>query len=82
MTYAKRESKQLLSMSREEHNATHYLHGDFDFHCIAHEVEYSPKYMGGVVCHDGRDEGYCMDECRLCSIRCPVEGCNKEEYYD
>lgn len=48
----------------------------FDYYCVAHGPDYSPKYMDGEICHDGMDEGWCNEEyCRLCPQRCPHEPC-------
>ena len=82
MTYAQRAYKKFLTSDRYDHNEQHPLYSDFDFHCIAHGEDYSPKYMKGEICHNGMSEGFCLDGCNLCPSPCPVVGCNKEEYYD
>lgn len=50
---------------------------DFDFYCVAHGEDYSPKYMDGAVCHDGMDEGWCHPDCIPCSVGvpCPIKPC-------
>lgn len=47
----------------------------FDFYCVAHDMDYSPKYLEGEVCHDGGGDGYCHDNCRRCPVPCPIDPC-------
>lgn len=51
----------------------------FDFWCVAHGEDYSPKYLDGERCHDSMGEGYCHPGCNLCPRPCAIEPCPKPE---
>lgn len=70
-----------LSKKDIENHDSHFLNGDFDFYCVAHDSDYAPKYLQAIdeVCHDGMSEGYCSDYCNRCPKRCPVPLCNTED---
>lgn len=58
------------------HDEGHFawaMHG-FDYFCVAHGPDYSPKYLNGEYCHDGEE---CHPDCRPCwGMRtCPVVPC-------
>jgi hypothetical protein len=57
------------------HWSGHVKRPTVDFYCVAHDEDYSPKYLGGEFCHDSMDEGYCHPECRRCPYVCPVTPC-------
>lgn len=61
-----------------EHFMGHTGSEEFDFYCVAHGSDYSPKYLNGEVCHDSY-EGYCSDFCNLCPVDCPIEPCPLNE---
>ena len=50
----------------------------FDYYCVAHDEDYSPKYLDGEVCHDSMGEGWCNDSCRICPQPCPIVPCPVE----
>ena len=78
MTASEREAASATLLARHFGDANHDAHrptGAFDFYCVAHGEDYSPKYMGGVVCHNGFGEGLCADECNRCPVPCPIEPC-------
>jgi hypothetical protein len=58
-----------------EHRESHGYLPDFDFFCVAHGPDYSPKYLDYETCHSSWDEGLCHPDCRICPIRCPHSPC-------
>jgi hypothetical protein len=65
----------------DEHHSGHISNSDFDFYCVAHGEDYSPKYLDGAVCHDGMGEGWCHPDCRACPKPCPIRPCPLVDEY-
>jgi hypothetical protein len=71
--------RRILAMHRgDDHHDGHRPTSAFDFYCVAHGSDYSPKYLLGGVCHDSLDEGFCHPDCRICPRECPVVPCPDE----
>jgi hypothetical protein len=66
-------SKRVQALHDEYHEARP---DDFDYWCVAaHGSDYSPKYLGGSICHDSMGEGFCDPDCNQCPAPCPIEPC-------
>jgi hypothetical protein len=71
-----------LDRIRKDHFETHEPTNSFDVYCVAHTEEYHPKYLGSIGCHSYHTDNMCSDECHLCTVPCPIEGCNKFDMWD
>lgn len=61
----------------EEHFHSHTPNFSFDYYCVAHNLDYEPKYLQelGEICHDTSWDSECSPSCRICPIPCPFTPC-------